>query len=79
MAEHNAVTRHGRPVAILGHSFGGQLVGLIDEARESAGAIFVGAQLGYYGYWPLLQRARLAVTWPERHRNGPRSPSAPMP
>ena len=64
-APHRYVTEQygSSPVAILGHSFGGQLVGLIDEARESAGAIFVGAQLGYYGHWPLLQRARLAVTW----------------
>ncbi len=64
-AAHEYVSRrHGdAPVAILGHSFGGQLVGLIDEARDVAGAIFVGAQLGYYGYWPLPQRARLAVTW----------------
>jgi predicted alpha/beta hydrolase len=51
------------PLAIVGHSFGGQLVGLIEEAREAAGAIFVGAQLGYYGYWPLLQRAGMAVLW----------------
>ncbi len=51
------------PIAILGHSFGGQLVGLIDEPREAKGAIFVGAQLGYYGYWPLAARARLALTW----------------
>ena len=64
-AAHEYVARHhgGAPVAILGHSFGGQLVGLIDEARDVAGAIFVGAQLGYYGYWPLAQRARLAVIW----------------
>ena len=55
--------RRDGPVAILGHSFGGQLVGLIDEARDVAGAIFVGAQLGYYGYWPALARARLAATW----------------
>jgi predicted alpha/beta hydrolase len=64
-AAHADVARHygGAPVAILGHSFGGQLVGLIDEAREVDGAIFVGAQLGYYGHWPLAQRARLAVLW----------------
>lgn len=55
---------HGAgPVAFLGHSFGGQLVGLIDEVRDACGAVFVGAQLGYYGNWPLPQRARLAVTW----------------
>ena len=51
------------PVAVLGHSFGGQLVGLIDEPRDVAAALFVGAQLGYYGHWPPLQRARLAVVW----------------
>ena len=62
---HQHVRQHfgGEPVAILGHSFGGQLVGLIDEAREAAGALFVGAQFGYYGHWPPLQRARLAVIW----------------
>ncbi len=55
---------HGAgPVAIVGHSFGGQLVGLVDEARDVCGALFVGAQLGYYGNWPPLQRARLAVIW----------------
>jgi predicted alpha/beta hydrolase len=51
------------PAAIVGHSFGGQLVGLVEEARDVAGAIFVGAQLGYYGYWPVAQRARLALMW----------------
>lgn len=55
---------HGAgPVAILGHSFGGQLVGLVDEARDACGALFVGAQLGYFGSWPLVQRAWLAVMW----------------
>jgi predicted alpha/beta hydrolase len=54
--------RYGaQPVAILGHSFGGQLVGLIDEAREACGAIFVGAQLGYYGYWRGLQRIKMGM------------------
>jgi predicted alpha/beta hydrolase len=64
-AAHRHVSEHhgAEPTAILGHSFGGQLVGLIDDPRTSAGAIFVGAQFGYYGHWPLLQRPRLAVTW----------------
>jgi predicted alpha/beta hydrolase len=64
-AMHQDVARHygDAPVAMVGHSFGGQLVGLIEEARDVAGALFVGAQLGYYGYWPLAQRARLALLW----------------
>jgi predicted alpha/beta hydrolase len=51
------------PVALVGHSFGGQLIGLVDELRQSAGALLVGAQLGYYGYWPLLARPRLLMIW----------------
>jgi len=64
-----AVHRHVREhhgegaVALLGHSFGGQLVGLIDEAREVSGALFVGAQFGYYRHWALLQQPRLALLW----------------
>jgi predicted alpha/beta hydrolase len=63
LAIHRHVRRHhGRhPVAMLGHSFGGQLVGLIDEARETHGAIFVGAQLGYYGHWAGLERVKMGL------------------
>jgi predicted alpha/beta hydrolase len=51
------------PLAFVGHSFGGQLIALLDEARSARGAVFVGAQFGYYGSWPALQRARLALYW----------------
>ena len=51
------------PVALVGHSFGGQLIGLVDELRHAAGALLVGSQLGYYGYWPLLERPRLLMIW----------------
>ncbi len=53
----------GAPLAVLGHSFGAQLTGIIDEPREAAGAIFVGAQFAYYKNWPPLERARLAFLW----------------
>ncbi|HEX3770743.1 MAG TPA: alpha/beta fold hydrolase [Polyangiaceae bacterium] len=52
-----------QPVAVLGHSFGGQLVGLIDEPREVAGAIFVASQLGYYGHWPWPKRTQYSLLW----------------
>lgn len=53
----------GEAVAIMGHSFGGQLIGLVDEVRNAVGAVTVGAQFGYYGHWPILSRAKLALTW----------------
>lgn len=53
----------GEPVVTVGHSFGGQLLGLVDAAHEISGAVLVGAQLGYLGHWPLLQRVRLYAIW----------------
>jgi len=53
----------GEPVLLVGHSFGGQLLGLIDETHAVAGAVLVGAQLGYYGHWSGLARLRLAFIW----------------
>jgi predicted alpha/beta hydrolase len=51
------------PLVFVGHSFGGQLLGLLDQARDVKGAVLVGAQLGYYGHWPMPERVRLALTW----------------
>ncbi|MFO0663018.1 MAG: alpha/beta fold hydrolase [Polyangiaceae bacterium] len=47
------------PVAIVAHSFGGQMVGLLDEYREAKGAVFVGSQLGYYRHFPMPSRMRI--------------------
>jgi predicted alpha/beta hydrolase len=51
------------PLVLVGHSFGGQLLGLLDGARDAKGAVLVGAQLGYYGHWPMPDRWRFALTW----------------
>jgi predicted alpha/beta hydrolase len=54
----------GENVASVGHSFGGQLFGLLDSARDVRGAILVGAQFGFYGHWQSpLDRLRLRFTW----------------
>jgi predicted alpha/beta hydrolase len=53
----------GLPVASVGHSFGGQLIGLLDAARAVRGTLLVGSQLGYYGHWSALQQLRLAFIW----------------
>ncbi|MEZ4224799.1 MAG: alpha/beta fold hydrolase [Polyangiaceae bacterium] len=48
-----------RPVLTVGHSFGGQLAGIIDEARDVQGALMVGAQLGYVRHFSPAMRARM--------------------
>lgn len=49
------------PLFWLGHSFGGQALGLIDDAREVTGAVLVGSQLGDLSFWPLPDRLKLSV------------------
>lgn len=51
------------PVVSVGHSFGGQLLGLTDEAHDVRGTLLVGAQLGYYGHWSGRGRVELALVW----------------
>ncbi len=51
------------PVAAIGHSFGAQLVGLVDEMRNVDAAVFVAGQLGWYGHWPWAQRLTLSALW----------------
>jgi predicted alpha/beta hydrolase len=51
------------PTLFLGHSFGGQMIGLLDELRDAAGAILVASQLGYMGHFPVRERVRLAAIW----------------
>src|SRR5215813_7685544 len=49
---------HGdEPLALVGHSFGGQLLGLLDGAAEAQGALLVGSQLGWLSLWPPVRRA----------------------
>jgi len=64
-AAHALVSRQfpGEPVATVGHSFGGQLIGLVDAASDVSGTLLVGSQLGYYGHWGSLDRLRLGFMW----------------
>jgi predicted alpha/beta hydrolase len=63
-AVHELVRReHPGPVVLVGHSFGGQLVGLLEELRHADAALMVGAQLGYYGHWQGIERLKLAGIW----------------
>jgi predicted alpha/beta hydrolase len=53
----------GRPLLFVGHSFGGQALGLAPSAAAVSRAVFVGAQHGYYGHWEWQQRWALAALW----------------
>ena len=51
-------------VSVVGHSFGGQALGLLPEPERIASALIVGSQSGYWRNWPPLARAWM---WPVTH------------
>lgn len=52
----------GAPLGHVGHSFGGQLIGLIDDELEDvAGTVIVATQLPHVGDFPPLQAARIRL------------------
>lgn len=53
----------GRPVHLVGHSFGGQALGLAPNAARVQRAVFVGAQHGWMGHWPFRLRVPLWWLW----------------
>jgi predicted alpha/beta hydrolase len=63
MHEYVAAHHPDVPLAIVGHSFGAQLIGLLDHTRAARAAVFVGGQLGYCGDWPEPQASGLRALW----------------
>ncbi|WP_158257616.1 alpha/beta fold hydrolase [Haliangium sp. UPWRP_2] len=53
----------GLPILWIGHSFGGQLLGLVEEAHTVAAAVLIGSQLGYAGHWPARLQPRIRLFW----------------
>lgn len=49
---------------IVGHSFGGQALGLLPEPERIGAALVVGSQSGYWRHWPAKGRAWM---WPVTH------------
>lgn len=56
---------HAKPrrLLVVGHSVGGQLLGLAEHADLVDAAAFVGSQSGYWGHWPLATRAGIGILW----------------
>jgi predicted alpha/beta hydrolase len=54
---------NGGPVVLLGHSFGGQVLGFSDEFRRLRAAVLVGSQFGQARHWDGLERVKVAAYW----------------
>jgi predicted alpha/beta hydrolase len=54
---------NGGPVVLLGHSFGGQVLGFSDEFRRLHAAVLVGSQFGQPRHWDGLDRVKVAAYW----------------
>lgn len=50
-------------VLVLGHSVGGQLLGITPEVTRVDGLIGVGTQSGYWRHWDGVERARVFGLW----------------
>src|SRR5205823_10155951 len=62
-----------RNVSVVGHSFGGQALGLLPQPERIPAALVVGSQSGYWRHWPALGRAWM---WPATHSLFRRSPGS---
>ena len=52
-----------RALFLLGHSLGGQLIGLAPSSEALAGAVHVAASLPHWRYWPGMRKYALATVW----------------
>lgn len=53
----------GLPLQVVGHSVGGQLVGLTAHADSIAAMVGVAAQSGWHGHWTGLGKLRMLANW----------------
>lgn len=64
MLDHLARLAPGARLAVVGHSFGGQVLGLADNISAVRAVVLIGAQSGHWRHWPLgKQRLRVMVLW----------------
>ena len=55
--------RPGVPILLVGHSVGGQLVGLAGSRSRLAGLLLVASQSGYWGNWTGPEKGAIAFMW----------------
>lgn len=59
------VSQHLKPrrLLVVGHSVGGQILGLADNNNKVDALLTVAAQDGYLGHWPRREQPKLALRW----------------
>lgn len=50
-------------ISVVGHSLGGQIIGLMPHGKQVNKLLAVGSQAGYWRLWDGVQRARVALLW----------------
>jgi predicted alpha/beta hydrolase len=53
----------GKPISIVGHSVGGQLLGIVPEIEKVSSVCTVATQHGYWRRYPLWQSIKYALLW----------------
>jgi predicted alpha/beta hydrolase len=64
MIDHLACWRPGAPIGLIGHSFGGQVLGLANNIGCVRAALLVCSQSGHWRHWPPgMRRLRMLALW----------------
>ncbi|MEI7873511.1 MAG: alpha/beta fold hydrolase [Alphaproteobacteria bacterium] len=64
MIDHLARLAPGATRAVIGHSFGGQVLGLADNIGELSAAVLICSQSGHWRHWPPgRRRLRMLTLW----------------
>ena len=64
MLDHLARLRPGAPIGLVGHSFGGQVLGLADNIASVRAAVLITSQSGHWRHWPPgRRRLRMLALW----------------
>ena len=64
MIDHLAALAPGLPRAVIGHSFGGQVLGLADNIGGLDAAVLICSQSGHWRHWPAgRRRLRMLALW----------------
>jgi predicted alpha/beta hydrolase len=58
-----SATFPGRPITAVGHSFGGQCLGLLKNNHRIGRVLLVGSQSGYLGNFPARRRPSMVFLW----------------
>ncbi|ADQ16380.1 hypothetical protein Lbys_0618 [Leadbetterella byssophila DSM 17132] len=60
---HVSMTWPHKRISLLGHSLGGQLIGITSSSLAADKIILVGAQCSYYKFWPWRERMKMLFAW----------------